>query len=249
MSGQQPAAELGAISGHVYCADSQTPCRFATITIQSVPPIKSNSVSSEVPQTHSFSASTDIDGSYEIRGVTPGEYYILGRFSGYLSPYDLASNAFSGDSPLLGKAIDIALLKIKVNPNLTTTSNLTLSRGASLAGTILYDDGGFAINILIHLYRKDGAGSWKPYKNSAGTSTFAQLGLGPRTDDRGRFYEPGLPPGSYLVEATLPAAITVPTTIIGKQSLSLNVTSGDALRVFNGQKFRMSDAVAIELHD
>jgi hypothetical protein len=249
ISAQVSTTAQGTVTGHIYCADSRTPCRFATVTIQSVPSTKSSNPASPAQQSHSFGAATDIEGVFQIRGVIPGEYYILSRLPGYLSPYDLATNEFQGDSSLEHRALDIALTRISVEPDQTTTSNLTLSRGASLEGTVRYDDSGVAINATVNIYRRDGAGRWNLYKNRAGISNLAPLGFSPHTDDRGHFYEPGLPPGLYIVEAALPEATTIPTTILSAQALNVSITKGDALRVYSGNKYRLRDAIPIELHE
>jgi hypothetical protein len=220
------------------------------VNLQSAPPAKSsNTLSTTATPSQSYSAATDIEGAFQIRGVAPGEYYILGRLAGYLSPYDLASSEFQGDSSLSSRALDVALTRIIVEADHTTTANLILARGASLGGTVRYDDGGLAINVPTHLFRKDGTGMWKPYRNSVGASALSPLGFSPHTDERGRFNDPGLPPGTYIIEATLPETTVVPTTILGRQSLNINITTGNALQVFDGDKYRLRDATPIELRE
>jgi hypothetical protein len=243
------ASESGAVSGHVFCSDSHTPCRFASVVIESVPPKRSGSSASPATQSHSYSAVTDIEGAFQIRGVAPGEYYILGQLAGYLSPYDLAASEFQGDSSLASQALDAALVRISVESNQTTISSLTLSRGAAIGGTVRFDDGGVAIHIPVRLFRRDHTGGWKPYENTAGASSFASLGFVATTDDRGRFYEPGLPPGAYIVGASLPDATVIPTVTLGRQSMDAKMTSGSALRVFNGDKYRLKDATPINLRE
>jgi hypothetical protein len=248
LSAQTPATAPGTVDGHVYCADTHTPCRFASVTIQTAPPAKEIGPDTANSPSHSYAASTSLEGAFHISGVAPGDYYILGRQSGYLSPYDIAHSEFPDDPSLSSKALDIALTRITVRSGLTTATNLTLSRGASLAGTIRYDDGGLAITAAVHLFRKDASGKWKPYLNTVGDSLLASL-FPSHTDDRGYFYEPGLPAGIYCVETTLPEATGIPQTITGRPSLSIAITTGDALRVFNGDKYRLRDAPSIELHE
>jgi hypothetical protein len=248
-SAQSSQGPQGTVSGHLYCADSQTPCRFASVIIQSAPPIRDGKpVESDAPS-HSYSSATDIEGAYQISGVAPGEYYALGKLQGYLSAYDLAVSMYSGDSSLSAQALEIALTRITVEAGRLTVSNLTLSRGASLGGTLHYDDGALAINLPVHLFRKDANGIWKPYTNTAGGYVLAPLGLEQHTDDRGQFHEPGLPPGTYTLEATLPQSTFSPSTITGTPSLNVSVATGNALRVYDGEKFRLREAIAIELHE
>jgi hypothetical protein len=178
--------------------------------------------------------------------LAAGEYYIVARLAGYLSAYDLVANELKSESPA-AQALDIALPRITVTTGRLTVANLTLARGASLGGTIRYDDGGLAINVPVRLFRKDSAGKWQPYINGAGDSDLAPLGFAPHTDDRGRFYEPALPPGSYIVQASLPQSQLLPAAIYGRQSLNVKMTTGDALNIYSGNKFRLSEATSIEL--
>jgi hypothetical protein len=246
---QSSSTANGAVSGHVYCSDTHTPCRLANVAIQTAPPAKTAQTPSPAQQSHAYSTSTGMDGSFHISGVAPGDYYILSHCAGYLSPYDLVASEFQDDSALTPQALDIALTRITVEPGHTTTSDQTLSRGATLGGTVKYDDGGFAIAVAIHLFRKDGSGKWQPYANSAGDSTLEVLGFSSHTDDRGRFYAPGLAPGMYLVEATLPEFVGLPVSITDTTSMAITSTSGDALQVFNGDKYRLRDAPPIELRE
>jgi len=108
-SAQSSQGPQGTVSGHLYCADSQTPCRFASVIIQSAPPIRDGKpVASDAPS-HSYSSATDIDGAYQMSGVVPAEYYALGKLQGYLSAYDLAVSMYSGDSSSSAQALEIAL--------------------------------------------------------------------------------------------------------------------------------------------
>jgi hypothetical protein len=99
----------------------------------------------------------------------------------------------------------------------------------------------------VRLYRRDGTGKWQPYLNRSADPTMAPLGLGTHTDSRGRFTEFGLPQGIYCVEIMLPEASSASDTITGHPSVTFRLTTGDALRVYNGDKFRLRDAAPLEL--
>ena len=249
MAAQTSATPSGTVSGHVYCADTHTPCRFASVTIEAVPQAKENGPDAPNSNSHSYAASTDLDGAFQITGVPPGDYYILARLTGYFLPYDLAVSEFQDDSSLRTKAIDAVLPKITVTAGLTTTSVLNLTAGASLSGTVRFDDGGLASTLRLHLYRKDGSGKWKPYINRSADPTLAPLGLGSHTDSRGHFSELGLPQGIYCVEIMLPEVSSVSNAISGNPSITFTLNTANALRVYNGDKYRLRDATAIELHD
>jgi hypothetical protein len=249
VSAQEAALPTGAVAGSVFCSDSQTPCSFAALTMETAPPKDDNGPSPAV-QAHSYSASADINGSFRIDLVLPGDYYILPRLAGYLTPYDIAANDFRDQGQKKKPprdVMDASLTRITVAAAQTTSVSLSLARGASLGGTVLYDDGAPGVNLPVHLYRKDPDGMWRAYWNLSGDSPLAPLGLGPHTDDRGRYYEPGLPPGKYKVEVTLPVATFAAMAITGSSGLNAAITKGDALQVFNGGRFRLADAPAIEL--
>lgn len=239
----------GAVAGHVYCADTHTPCRFATVNIQAAPRPRDGTPTSSNTQPRAYFALTNINGAFEIDGVEPGEYYILAREPGYLSDYDLARNNAQQQITAASPAMKQYLSRITVTAGQTTAADVNLRRGASLEGTVRYDDGGLAIGLPVKLYRKSDNGQWKIYKNGARAGTLAVLDFDARTDDRGRFYEPGLPAGSYIVEVTLPNVSMLPMTISGQQSLNVTSTQSDALAVFSGNKFRLKDASPIELDD
>jgi hypothetical protein len=247
LSSAAGAQETGAVSGHVFCSDSQAPCRFANVVLETAPPEVNGVPQPQQGTNRNYSSPTDLSGAFLITDVAPGDYYILARQSGYLSLYDIAANALNGGAPLPAKALDLSLTRITVAPKQTTIANLSLARGASLSGTVRYDDGAPGISLPLELYRRDSNGSWKEYQNFGGAGVLAPLGFRTRTDDRGRYYEPGLPPGFYKLKVNLPEVSVFPTSITGRQSLAIKLVKGNALQVFNGGKYRLQDAPAIEL--
>jgi hypothetical protein len=248
IAAQSAAALPGRITGQVSCSDSRTPCRFASVTIQSV---ASAAEGGAKPGKGggSYSAATDLNGTYVLSGVAPGDYYVLGRLAGYLSPYDLLSAESDKDAVLPAKALEAALPKVHVEANQTARMDLALSRGASLGGVVRYDDGGVAIGMGVHLWRKDPHGEWKPYTDGSGNQPLAAVGFTMYTNDRGQYSAPGMPPGTYVVEVGLPEVSITPTTITGRQSIQVLSTSGGALRVFSGDTYRLSQAASFELHE
>jgi hypothetical protein len=244
-AGQTAAPGQGAVSGHVHCADTNTPCRFAEVKLQRVQPdFHANKTGGNtlIPDKNSYSAFTNIDGGVLITGVPPGDYYIRGAFAGYLDPFQVIFSEVQGEDSIPSEALEKVLPRVTVSAGLTSTSDLTLSRGAALGGTVRYDDGGLAGIVNICLYRKAKTGKWNRY----GDSLVAGYRMAPflRTDDRGRFYLPGLPSGFYVVEVSLPQPHIIPGIGAGFSN-----NGADSLRVFNGDKYRMKEAPAIELKD
>ncbi|HEY0307683.1 MAG TPA: carboxypeptidase-like regulatory domain-containing protein [Acidobacteriaceae bacterium] len=70
----------GSISGHVYCADTSAPARFAQVTLTSVRTTDTRDFNGGV-QT---SSTTGLDGSFQIQNVRPGMYYVAATLPGYL---------------------------------------------------------------------------------------------------------------------------------------------------------------------
>ncbi len=198
---------------------------------------------------HSYSASTDLNGAFRIARVLPGDYYVLGQQEGYLAPSDLAAAISGSDPELTAQATEAALNRIRVDTNQTASIDLTLTRGASISGTVEYDDGGAGILLAYHLYRRDAQGKWRRYTNHPGDSSLAPLGLQAHTDGRGRFREAALPPGVYTVDVELPAATMTPNSILEPHELTVQVHPGDALLTMYGNKHRLAQAEMIELRE
>ncbi|HEU5352500.1 MAG TPA: carboxypeptidase regulatory-like domain-containing protein [Terracidiphilus sp.] len=245
--GQSAQTYTGAVSGHVYCADTNTPCRFASVNLQSAPPERTGMAPSEVSPSHSYGAQADLNGSYRIEGVAPGQYFIVARYPGYVSGYDLAEVHSIGEPTLSSPALRKYLTRITVTANQTTTADITLERGATIEGTVRYDDGAPGIGIPIRLFRKDDSGKWVFYNHGSDGSPFSMIALALGTDARGHYYKAGLPPGSYIVEVKLPEVSLVPTTIVGNQPLKMTDKGGDALCVFSGDKYRLEDATPVDV--
>ena len=170
------AQATGSVSGHVLCADTRTPCRFAAVTLQRVESItatsKDNAQQKKTPAHNSgYTAVTGFDGSYQINGVVPGDYYALATLSGYLDPYDQALSNQPANTPLTSDALDKVLTRVTVGLNRLSTADITLQRGAALSGNVHFDDGSPAIGVSIALFVKDKNGAWKNYINKSGTAT------------------------------------------------------------------------------
>jgi hypothetical protein len=61
LHGQTPATTPGVVVGHVYCADPNTPCRFASVTIEAVSQAKGNSADSTKSEPRSYATFTACD--------------------------------------------------------------------------------------------------------------------------------------------------------------------------------------------
>ncbi len=230
------AQATGAVAGRVFCADTHTPCRFATVTIQTAPP-RSNE-GGPLPK------------AGPSRRHRPGRRVPRRQRRAWRILHPRRARRIHlaiRPGRERGRGRPGALNRVTVTADGTATENLSLARGASLAGTVQYDDGGLGIRLAYYLYCRDSTGKWKLYHNHPGDSSLAPLGLQAHTDDRGHFYEPALPPGTYTVDVELPAALLLPDAIQGTRALTVLLTGGGALRTYYGNRPRLHQATPIEL--
>ena len=176
------SSALGSIAGHVFCSDTRTPARFARVTIENVKDFKASEASGD--RGSSLAVDTKLDGSFLIRSVEPGKYYILAEMPGYLSP--LA--ALAPEDILLPSAEDkeklrTMLQQVTVVRGRESRHDFRLERGASLSGTVRYDDGSPAAGVIVSLLRKAKDGTLQQVSNGLQDRFSGQQ----RTDDLGHY--------------------------------------------------------------
>jgi hypothetical protein len=241
---------FGSVVGHVYCADTNAPARFARVTLEPVEDFKRvdldakpSSAPIHVPSTTMMETRTD--GSFAIEYVTPGTYYILVELSGYLSPLtEFASDEITIPAELDEKRIRTALQQVTVVRGQATRMDFRLERGAAISGRVLYDDGGYVADALVSVLRKEKDGSWKPFSDVALSRFHGQ----PATDDQGHYRIAPLTPGEYLVSIDL-ELFSVSTTgaiLFGGRS-DFREDSKRAVHIYFGDTARRSIAKTITI--
>jgi hypothetical protein len=241
-----PAAPKGIVTGHIFCADTGLPARFATLQLQpekepNEPKLDSKKIDftailAKVMKGNGLSTLTRLDGSFRLENVPPGIYYAIPQLAGYLSPFgQLSSQELMKDDSETRKQIQSHAQKVMVEAGHAANIELRLERGAAISGEILYDDGTPAANVMAHLMLKQKDGTWKPFSPSMSGVTRASGA----TDDHGRFRLAGLPAGDYGVMSELP--VTQVSTGSGLGSFSMQMHPSDALQVFSGNVFRQSE--------
>jgi hypothetical protein len=259
---QQPAPSSqpissGQVTGRVFCADTGQPGRFATVQLIGEEPPKAPILELFSPgkdpdfeknlvrlmttsmKGSNLSTVAGLDGSFSLDKVPPGTYYAVAQLAGYLSPLSQLSQRerAKADEATL-KAIQSAAEKVVVQSNLAVHVEIRLERGASISGTIHYDDGSPAPGVMPGLMLLGKDGKWKE---------MGPTGMLPvSTDDRGRFRIYGLQAGKYAVKATLPTMQTM-TGLGAGASVSVHMNTGDALVVYSGGALREKDIKPIEL--
>jgi hypothetical protein len=192
----------GAVTGHVFCADTNQPARFAKVSLEAIPdPSATPSKDSQKPGSvinlgtpGGATVETTLDGSFILTKVKPGAYYVIVEKPGYVKPRDIFTKKQMEDpSPEMRTLIAGALPRVVVEPNQTETTEVRIDRGAAISGTILYDDGSPAADLEVKLLHKDATGKWVPLNGNELNGT----------DDRGYFRIPSLIGDEYIIEADL----------------------------------------------
>jgi hypothetical protein len=192
----------GTVTGHVYCSDTNQPARFAHVSLEAIPdptpqPAPPKDDTKRPSAKTDTSVDTELDGSFRLRNLKPGNYYVVVEKQGYIKPRDMfTAKQMTDKDPQLRALIDAALPRVKVEANHTETAEVRLERGAAISGTVLYDDGTPAAELSVRLLHKDPTGKWVPLNNTS-YRTFTT------TDDRGQFRIPSLLGDEYLLETDL----------------------------------------------
>jgi hypothetical protein len=256
---QQPT---GSVSGHVTCADTQRPARFAQVTLVGVPaatePPRPDPNATPAQQMAAARASmsamkfvqgqTDVDGAFTISGVNPGDYYVFASVPGYIQPSNQVEAAIAnGADP--HKSIP-GVPQVHIAPDRAAQAEVSVEHGAAIAGHAQWDDSSPVSRALITLIKP---GDEKPKQLPPEFAMLAGMnavggggGLLAFTDDRGDFRIAGLAPGDYLVQAVLTTHSSFAMQG-GAMNLAGAMASAQTLTVFAPAAFHKKDAKPITL--
>lgn len=242
----RPAATI--VTGHVYCADTNAPARMAAVMLEPVRVVdEAGLATSGSPDQITMTAvETGLDGSFAIPRVSPGAYYVIAYKAGYLSPLaTFPSDVLDHPSAEDRKRIAAAVPKITVEANQPASIDLRLERGAAISGTILFDDGTPAADLVMHALIRHAAGqkdTWSPLP-----STPLVMAADVHTDDLGRYRIAGLAPREYMIQVDLDLQdVDFGVTIgaVGKSSLN---RSRAEIAFFSGDTAHKRDAKSFKL--
>jgi len=182
---------------------------------------------------------TTLDGSFQVPRVPPGTYYVVVKHPGYLSPFSQFSNA-----DLVHPSLDVQQRIAALLPTVTVSANnvanidIRLTRGASVAGTVTFDDGTPYAGASVSLMQR----------GADGKLAQARLSEGDTTDDQGHFRMTGLVRGEYVLQVGLNVTEVITNSVLdqagswySKYHYSLQYYSGDTPRQRDAKPFKLED--------
>jgi Carboxypeptidase regulatory-like domain len=235
---QSPAPhpeDLGTVTGHITCADTQRPARLAQVSLVAV---KSSDDDEHKAYTQP-NIHTDLTGGYTLANIPPGRYYLRVDLAGYTTPISqFAVDALQGPTPDIPEKMQHDLQVVTVTPNSTTHADVTLYRGGSIAGTVIYDDGSPAISANVQLFRREASGKFNLVQGRV------------LTDSHGEFVFESLPAGEYVIKVVVAAMErhlgTVRFSDGQYKDLYLELASS-FVPIYSGNVFRDKDASIIKV--
>ncbi len=209
-SGQNAAApqETGYAIGHVVCVDTQRPARVAQVRFVPVPAAVKAVTEQDGPKNKMADlpryqllgsevnpVETDMEGNFVARNLKPGRYVVRVDLGGYLVPLlNFPPSDFAHPDEAARQRMERELQFIEIQPRSETRVYVSLQRGATLSGTVRFDDGSPAIGVATELWVMNGKGDWE--------STLSGYRFG-ATDAQGRYEVEGMLAGNYLVQVNL----------------------------------------------
>lgn len=220
---QQPAtaAGKGSVSGHVFCADTQRPARFALVVLFGVPsevtsykkPDPGADATAQIAamaaamktlsKTNMVQLHTGTDGSYVATDVAPGDYYLFAAAPGYISPLDRIKAIFQAGADMKKPLPGVPM--VHVTAEHATSADVTMDRGAAVSGSITWDDGSPVSGAMMALIPAKGDAAAPPTEFNMLAMASILTSVMSISDDQGHFRLSGLPPGDYLVQASIQA--------------------------------------------
>ncbi len=237
------AAPTSTVTGHVFLSDTNGPARLATVVLEPSSAIDGyKSEMTEGVSAHMTSVKTLPDGSFIFSRVAPGAYYVFASVPGYVSPLEAlgySREELEKPDKEMKERIANAVPRVLVQANLPATGDVTLERGAAVAGTVLYDDGspatGLRIKVLVR--KKD---KWVEPEAEPTHTRPATM-----TDDRGSFRLSGLPAREYLLEVDLELGRS--TIDVGPHGMSMSDSGRTTIPVYGGGVLRQKEATPVKV--
>ena len=243
---QQPAP-TGTVTGRVLLADTHLPARMASVVLQPIVDLTSPAHKPDgkdfKPEPNTTITQTLLDGSFTIPNVRPGDYYVIAEKLGYLSPLaQLSREDLNHPTKATADLMAALLTPVTVAANRTSTAEVHLLKGATIAGSIRFDDGTPDAASAVSLLSKDKSGKWSGFRTKLLAGPFS----GTTTDDAGHFRFSGLPAGEYLLKTALELNEVIVNHIFNENGGTSSSTRY-ALDIYSGSAMRQRDAKLIKI--
>jgi len=208
-------AGMGTVTGHVTCADTGRPARFAMVALFAVPKtVTASSDPSAKPEeavaaalkslgdTNMTQTQTGLDGAFTANNVAPGDYYAFASVPGYVQPTNMVEAAVLAGADLSKPLAGVPV--VHVSADRSSNVEVAAQRGAAVSGKVLWDDGSPVARAVVQVIPPTGNQQQLP-QQFAMLSMVSVMGGGLMfiTDDRGAFRVSGLAPGEYDLKASV----------------------------------------------
>ncbi len=193
---------------------------------------------------------TDLEGRFSLHRVEEGDYYVVAVLPGYVNLLSSLTKAhLDAMTDEDRKNLLTQIPKVDITADQPAQVSVRLERGAELDGTVTYDDGSPAIGLRVSYMLKspDVRGGTGEFARVMMAQSFIQNGQ-PITDDRGHFRILGVPPGEYLVHATVPTRSSEQEENNSSAAMLGGPYRPSELDVYAGGSLRASKAQAIEVN-
>ena len=147
-----------------------------------------------------------------------------------------SNQQLSHPTPEDQQKIDANLPVVTVVPNNSATMDVHLTRGASLSGTLSFDDGEPYPDVRVLVLQKDAKGKWKTLP----------LVSGGYTDDLGNFRITGLLAGEYLLKASFSLDDMYVSSVLEQPDM-ISTNTHYPLDYYSGDTPRLRDAKPIHV--
>jgi hypothetical protein len=191
-----PNGPTGSASGTVLAQDTQKPVRFAQVQLQSVASASGN----QGRGGGGFaSAQTDADGTFLVSNVVPGDYYVTATAPGYIPERTLLVSELNAGADATALVASVPVVRVAADA--TSSINVTLERGGTIAGRVLWEDGSPAAGLSVAAVHTTQASNELP--GPIQSLQFTGNNASAQTDDRGNFRISGLAGGDYFVTTVI----------------------------------------------
>lgn len=197
-----PNFPKGQLLGRVTCGSTGLPLAAATIKLQAINP------EGDIRFGIQRLGVSDAEGNFDFPSVLASTYYAFATLPGYVSPSSLIPRHFGFGVPYHLEAprqtLDAVLDNITVIPNAATKITFSLHVGASIPGTVFWQDGSPAINTPLTVKLIDGDNNRRDHWLMPMEDTHSFLQLEMTTDNNGNFKLDGCSPANTSLERACP---------------------------------------------